>query len=372
MIWHCPNCRRELRHSGKHLRCSCGTEYGVLGEIPDFRSPVGQNSAFSADSELATELYDQRDWSLEAVVRAVYSRRPGWSAERIELRTSQVLQAPVRLLRDTPTWLTPLLDPGARVLDLGCGAGMLIAALHRQGFPGVGIDVSMTWLVVAQRLVREWGGDPVLAAAFGEALPLGDACMDAVVSLDVIEHVNSPQRYLAEICRVVRPAGRAILTTPNRFSLTAEPHVHVWGVGWLPRPWQAGFVRWRSGKNYDDTRLMSSAALARQLRQNTDFRFRLVMPAVSQEEIARFKALKAWLARIYNRCRSHPLLHPLLMAIGPFFRVEAQRPAVGGDGTTQAPTSRLAREAAPEGAAAPSSASSPTRSYVAPVQASLD
>lgn len=335
MIWHCPVCRNALAPHAARLECrSCETAYGVLGDIPDLRAPIGVGSPFSADLDLAAELHAQRNWSLEALVRAVYARRPGWSAERVDLRTSQVLQAPSRLLRDTPAWLTPTLEPAARVLDLGCGAGMLLAALHRQGFPGVGIDVSMTWLVVARRLIQEWGGDPVLAAAFGEALPMADAHMDAVVSLDVIEHVNSPERYLAEICRVLRPGGRAVLTTPNRFSLTAEPHVQVWGVGWLPRRWQAPFVRWRSGKAYDDTCLMGSASLVRRLRQNTDFRFRLVTPAVSQEEIARFAAPKAWLARIYNRIRELPLLRPILLLVGPFFRVEAQRPW-DGSGTTQ-------------------------------------
>ncbi len=186
----------------------------------------------------------------------------------------------------------------------------------------------MTWLVVAERLIQEWGGDPVLAAAFGEALPLVNAGVDAVVSLDVIEHVVSPDRYLAETCRVLRPGGRAVLTTPNRFSLTAEPHVQVWGVGWLPQRWQAPFVRWRSGKTYDDTRLMGSAALIRRLRRNTDFSFRLVTPAVPQEDIARFKPLKAALAGTYNRVRGLPLLRPILLLVGPFYRVEAERPLV--------------------------------------------
>lgn len=327
MIWICPTCRKDLSPSGPHLGCRvCASEYGVLGGIPDLRSPLGQGSQFSADLELAAELDSHPDWSLEALVRTVYSRRPGWSAERIELRTAQVLQAPSRLIRDNPSWLTPLLQPGSRVLDLGCGAGMLIAALHREGFSSVGIDVSMTWLVVAKRLIQDWGGDPVLAAAYGEALPLASGSVDAVVSLDVIEHVNSADRYLAETCRVVRAGGRAVFTTPNRFSLTAEPHVHVWGVGWLPQRWQARFVHWRSGKTYDDTRLMGSAALARRLRQNTDFSFRLVMPAVPQEEIARFKAAKAWLAGVYNRVRDLPFLRPVLLLVGPFFRVEARRP----------------------------------------------
>lgn len=87
-----------------------------------------------------------------------------------------------------------------------------------------------------------------MAAALGEALPLADGALSGVVSLDVIEHVDRPDAFLNEIDRVTRPGGRLALSTPNRFSLAPEPHVMVWGVGLLPRRYQARYVAWRSGK----------------------------------------------------------------------------------------------------------------------------
>ena len=119
---------------------------------------------------------------------------------------------------------------------------MAAASELATGRPVIGIDVSMTWLVVAKKLVSESGGKPFLAAGMAEALPLASDSIPAVVSLDVIEHVHDPDAYLAEIDRVLQPGGRAALSTPNRFSLTAEPHVFVWGVGCVTSA-ATGFLR---------------------------------------------------------------------------------------------------------------------------------
>jgi 2-polyprenyl-3-methyl-5-hydroxy-6-metoxy-1,4-benzoquinol methylase len=198
---------------------------------------------------------------------------------------------------------------------------MLLAAMADAGKNGVGIDVSMTWMVVAKRLIEEHGGQPVLAAAMAEALPLREETISGVISLDVIEHVRDPEGYLAEINRVVKQSGMLAVSTPNRFSLTAEPHVFIWGVGWLPQRWQKGFVAWRSGKSYDDTVLMSSARLGRLVRRNTDFAYRIVIPEVPPEHIAAFAKPKAMAARLYNWLAGSPLFRLPFLAIGPFFRV---------------------------------------------------
>ena len=326
MIWRCPRCRGELAAAEGRLTCTgCHSSYAQVDGIPDLRVPRDAWINFDDDLEIARELAASTHLTLEELVRSVYARRPGWDADRIALRTRQVLQGPRRLERETREWLAPLVGREDILLDLGCGAGMLIAAAHQRAKVCLGIDVSMTWLVVAKRLIAEFGGEPVLAAALGEALPLSDHSVDVLVSLDVIEHVNAPDDFLIDVDRVLRPGGRAVLTTPNRFSLTAEPHVQVWGVGWLPQPLQARFVRWRSGKDYSDTRLMSSRRLERMLRANTQMSFQIETPSVPLEEIARFSPPKSLAAKIYNRiCRSR-LLRPIFLFIGPFFRVVGQK-----------------------------------------------
>jgi SAM-dependent methyltransferase len=83
----------------------------------------------------------------------------------------------------------------------------------------------MAWLVIAKWMIAFHGSDPILAAGVGEWLPLRDGQLSGVVSLDVIEHVRDSDRYLCEIDRVVGVGGSVALRTPNRFSLTSEPHV---------------------------------------------------------------------------------------------------------------------------------------------------
>jgi SAM-dependent methyltransferase len=232
-----------------------------------------------------------------------------------------VLQGAGRLQSELRGWLKDVVKPDEMFLDLGCGAGSLLVAAVANGCRGIGVDVSMTWLVVARQLIIEAGGEPILAAGLGESLPLPDNMIDAVVSLDVIEHVGDPARYLSEISRVTKPRGHVALSTPNRFSLTPEPHVFVWGVGWLPQPWQVPYVRWRSGLDYSGTKLMGSAGLSRLLRANTEFKADIIVPPISQEEIGRFRAFKARVARAYNRINAKPYLRWFFLLVGPFFRV---------------------------------------------------
>ena len=325
-IWRCPRCRGPLARFAGGLQCGdCSHEYDEIDGIADLRIPGDSWIDFSEDSATARELV-AKNLSLEDMVRAVYASRSGWDEARIALRTGQVLNAPARLAEDVAGWLRPAIETGV-FLDLGCGGGALLAAAAKGGFPGIGIgiDVSMTWLVVAKRLILAYGGTPVLAAALGEALPLADSVLTAVISLDVIEHVRDPNSYLGEIERVTAPGGRLALSMPNRFSLTSEPHVFVWGVGWLPRAYQARYVRWRSGKTYDDTVLLSSFGLSRRLTKFTSFDFEILIPPVPDSHIKLFTAAKARLAVIYNRLCNRRGFRRLFLIVGPYFRVSGYK-----------------------------------------------
>lgn len=100
----------------------------------------------------------------------------------------------------------------------------------------------------------------------------------------------------------------------------------VWGVGWLPQRFQRGYVRWRSGKAYDDTVLMSSFELASKLR-NSGLRFRIVVPKIPSANIAHFRPAKRTVARLFNWISQAGLLRPLFLLIGPFFRVIGEKSA---------------------------------------------
>ena len=321
-LWRCPACKGILNTRVKWLTCEgCNREFDVIDGIPDLRLSIPSWIDAIDDTKTAREL-SAAHLPLKELVTEVYSRRHGWDEARIARRSREVLQGSAQLREDLKSWLRPVVADGP-FLDLGCGGGMLMAAAAKLQ-PGrclIGIDVSMTWLVVAKKFVSESGGNPMLAAAMAEALPLADSSLPAVVSLDVIEHVHDPDAYLAEIDRVLQPGGRAAFSTPNRFSLTAEPHVFVWGVGWLPRALQASYVRWRSGKIYSDTVLMSSFRLAWCLRRRTHLQFSIIVPTIPEAHIAYFNNAKGKLARLFNTVSQSAVLRPLFLIISPFFRV---------------------------------------------------
>jgi SAM-dependent methyltransferase len=322
-VWVCPSCRGALAVSERDARLTCtgcAAEFGIFGGIPDMRVDRPAWIDVDEDREAAARLdRDFRSRSLEAMVRAVFESQPGRSQQQIDMRTRQVLVAPGRLTTQLDGWLrVPTSKQG--FLDLGCGPGMLLAAAAGRGVSGLGIDVSLVWLVVARRMIEQHGGVATLCAGFAESLPLPDASTPAIVSLDVIEHVGDQARYLVEIDRIAADGATIALATPNRFSLAAEPHVHVWGVGWLPSRFQARYVRARSGRAYDFVRLLSVPGLSSLLRRHTRFSGRFVVPQVPEDEIEGMHGRRARLARLYNRVSDSRLLRWPLLGVGPFFR----------------------------------------------------
>lgn len=322
MIWCCPSCHGRLHLTNGHLECEkCPKSYAMLGEIPDLRLPGLSWINYERDLKEAQKLLDRsQNLSIEEMIYSVFSSRSEFNQQQINIRTRQVIQGTEKRKKDILGWLNPCLKETGLFLDLGCGGGNLIAAASN--YAGIGIDVSMVWLVVAHRMVCEHGGKPMLAAALAEHLPLPDHCLTGIISLDVIEHVNDPKQYLQEINRVAAPHCYVALTTPNRYSLTAEPHVFVWGVGWLPRRLQKKYVRWRSGKSYEFTKLLSSFELNTLLKENTDLDFHVEPGIVTEEEITNFKPFKAKLARWYNRLILFSLLRPFFLWVGPFFHIK--------------------------------------------------
>jgi SAM-dependent methyltransferase len=112
---------------------------------------------------------------------------------------------------------------GARVLDLGCGAGEGTDYLRRERAWNVtGVDIATDALMMAR---REYGAATVFGAMDVDALAFADASFDAVVSVEVIEHLSTPKTYLCEARRVLRSQGVFFLTTPNRLRSSPRPEL---------------------------------------------------------------------------------------------------------------------------------------------------
>jgi len=116
---------------------------------------------------------------------------------------------------------------GERVLDVGCGSGSLHARLAEAGAQVVGIDASAGMLAEAAAQARAAELPVALARADAQAIPLGSACVDAVLASHMLYHVPDQRRALREMRRVLVPGGRAVLTT-NAADFARELHdVHV-------------------------------------------------------------------------------------------------------------------------------------------------
>lgn len=117
----------------------------------------------------------------------------------------------------------------SRILDLGCGGGLLANRLAREGFPVTGIDLASASLEVAARY--DATRSVCYAQCDARALPFEDASFDAVTAMDVLEHVEGPEHVVAEAARVLRPGGLFFFHTFNRNRLSWL--VVIKGVEWF-------------------------------------------------------------------------------------------------------------------------------------------
>ncbi|HMQ32146.1 MAG TPA: class I SAM-dependent methyltransferase [Chloroflexaceae bacterium] len=125
--------------------------------------------------------------------------------------------------------------PGLRLLDLGAGMGGFAVAAALAGARVTACEYNPAYCrIVELRAARHGLRLPVFNAA-GEALPFPDAAFDAATAWDVLEHVQDPVAVLRELARVLRPGGHALITAINRRAWV-DPHYHIRGLNWLPRP----------------------------------------------------------------------------------------------------------------------------------------
>mgnify|MGYP006433587781 CR=1 FL=1 len=105
------------------------------------------------------------------------------------------------------------------VLDLGCAGGFMAEALDDRGAQVTGIDPAADAIAAARAhaAARQIG----YHVGVGEALPYPDASFDAVVCVDVLEHVNDLPQVVSEIARVLRPDGLLCYDTINRNALAS-------------------------------------------------------------------------------------------------------------------------------------------------------
>ncbi|NOX93555.1 MAG: methyltransferase domain-containing protein [Alphaproteobacteria bacterium] len=322
MEWACPSCHGTLEKETDNLRCiSCNREYGVVAGIPDLRMAAPTWIDFDADRERAL-LIDElvKSDGLASAIVDVFVTSRGKTVEQAKYRCQQIFQGIEKNVSEIHNWLAPAFV-SKDTIEIGCGGGQLLAAAASGGKVIAGLDASLEWLVIAKHLVRRSGGNPVLAAGLAEHLPIADGAMGGVISLDVLEHVVDQGAFVSEITRVMRTGGSFALATPNRFTLGLEPHVSVWGVGFLPVRLQKPWVKLISGKSYTYTRLLSVFETRNLFSKNGDLTLTVKFPPISNVDLSLFSPGKAMLAKLYNVLIRTTLVQSMAPFFGAFYRI---------------------------------------------------
>jgi len=115
-------------------------------------------------------------------------------------------------------WIRQFADlDGCKVLDIGCGGGILTEAMAAAGATATGLDMAEKPLAVARLHQIESGLDVNYQQGTAEELAAKEAGQyDVVTCLEMLEHVPDPSQVIASACQLVRPGGEVFFSTINR------------------------------------------------------------------------------------------------------------------------------------------------------------
>jgi 2-polyprenyl-6-hydroxyphenyl methylase/3-demethylubiquinone-9 3-methyltransferase len=126
---------------------------------------------------------------------------------------------------------------GLRLLDIGCGGGLLCEPMARMGADVVGVDPAARNIPVAEIHAERMGLEIDYRVASAESLAEAGEAFDVVLNMEVVEHVPDPQAYLAACAALLKPGGLMVCSTINRnarswaMAIVGAEHV----MRWLPR-----------------------------------------------------------------------------------------------------------------------------------------
>lgn len=319
----CPLCKKEVKKHEEHYTCeSCERDYPIFFGIPDFRVEVENWLNYGEDQKIASELVEKYDnMSLHELYMYAQGIDNYSPEEYFEQRAHQAL----RMVHRSRERMSNLgLFNGAdkkKYLEVGCGTGALLAVASESFQNVIGIDICMEGLVIAKKRFEEMELDIPLICGCVDCLPFRDNSFEFVASDDVIEHTNSAELMVSECTRVTMEEGCFFFTTPNRFTIGKEPHVFVWGVGYVPRQFAEKYVSLFTSKSYKFTRLLSVFEIRKMLNATGILDYQIILPDITKTELQDFSAVKRAFVQVYQFIKKLIIIRQILYLIGPFFQV---------------------------------------------------
>ncbi len=166
----------------------------MSGKNKDCQIPAGKSDPGNINTR----------WNDEDVLPPVLSRDTDFVFQRMTVETLDAAQT----------------KNGRRILDVGCGRAMDAASLAERGGNLFGCEPSRVML----RKAREWldrkKASVTLVSSIAEGLPFSDGVFDRVVCKGAMDHFMSPEKAVAEMCRVASPDGRVVISVANFESLS--------------------------------------------------------------------------------------------------------------------------------------------------------
>lgn len=145
---------------------------------------------------------------------------------------------------------------GLRLIDVGCGAGLVSEPLSRTGAETLGIDASERNILIARDHAQKSQARVEYRHALAGDLLADGQDSDVVLTLEVVEHVANLDRFVGEVAALVRPGGILVVGTLSRtiISLVKAIIGAEYVLGWLPR----GTHDWRKFVKPAELELMLS------------------------------------------------------------------------------------------------------------------
>ncbi|SMX26210.1 Ubiquinone biosynthesis O-methyltransferase [Pelagimonas phthalicica] len=126
---------------------------------------------------------------------------------------------------------------GLRILDIGCGGGLLCEPMARLGAEIIGVDAAERNIPVAETHAKQSGLDIDYRHTTAEAMAAAGEQFDVVINMEVVEHVADPQAYLTACQQLLKPGGLHLCSTINRnpksFAVAIVGAEYV--MRWLPK-----------------------------------------------------------------------------------------------------------------------------------------